>query len=118
MRTLQGSRIARSYVPHFSLRRSVHALPGSAGVAVGRQLELNNPRVDRSVRDQQFGYGDGQLEPARPGTAGVHIEDAVAPLDQRLVGMPRYDDLEPGGDWIEVELRQIMQHVDEDIADL
>jgi hypothetical protein len=66
----------------------------------------------------EFRDRNRQFEPARTGAARVDIEHAVSRLGQWLVRMPRHDDLESGCAGIEVQLRQIVKDVYEDVVHL
>ena len=59
---------------------------------------------------------DGKLEAARSGTGRIEIEDAVSDFIHRCVGVAGDDSGESGGCGIQVELFQIMQHVQRESA--
>ena len=62
--------------------------------------------------------GDGQLETSRPGAPRIQVKHAVGGRDLRPVRVARHHHAEPGGDWIDLQLMQVMQHVDPPAGDL
>lgn len=61
--------------------------------------------------DTHSSHGDGQLEASWPGTAGVYKENAMLLLNRRAVRMAGDDSGKAGGTRVEVELVQVVQHV-------
>lgn len=69
--------------------------------------------VEMQVRD-----GDRKIEAAWAAASWVEIEDAVAGFDARLVRVAGDDDGDAGGLWVEVEVGDGVQHVDELVVEL
>ncbi len=44
--------------------------------------ELDGTCTDRATFNDEFSSGDGKLEPARPRTARVYIQNSASPLNQ------------------------------------
>jgi hypothetical protein len=72
---------------------------------------------DLLALDRELGRGDRQAKPARARASRVDVEDAVALLHRRAVRMPRDDDAHAGGARLDVDLREIVDRVDEDLAE-
>ena len=66
-----------------------------------------------AVLDAEAGVGDGEVEAARAGTAGVEVEDALAVLDGGFVGVAVNDYGDARGLWVEVEVVEGVKDVDE-----
>ena len=62
--------------------------------------------------------GDGELEAAGTGAAGVEIEDALVDIRRGLVGVAEDHDGDAGGLGLEVEVCDGMQHVDQMAVEL
>ncbi len=59
------------------------------------------------------GVGDGEVEAAGAGAAGVEVEDSVAVLDGGLVGVAVEDCGDAGGVGVEVEVVDGVDEVDQ-----
>jgi len=70
-----------------------------------------------SFREVQAGYGNGQGEAPGAGAARVDIEDAFVPTGVGFMGVARDDDMEAGDFGIEVELAEVVEHVDQNVLD-
>ena len=53
----------------------------------------------------------GRVEAARARTPGIQVKNALAPLDERPVGVPADDRRESCGGGIEIECMAVMQHI-------
>jgi hypothetical protein len=65
----------------------------------------------------QLGDGYGQLKPTGAGTAGIDIQHPITLLHRWLVRVSRYNNLKSSRRRIEIQFRQVVEDVDEDIAD-
>ena len=72
--------------------------------------------TNAAVFDDQLAKAHRQLESPRPGAAGIEIEHSVARLVLGNVTVAAYDNRESGGFGLEIQLRQIVQHVDGNTA--
>jgi len=63
--------------------------------------------------DAEEGVGDGEVEAAGAGAAGVEVEDSVTVLDGGLVGVAVEDDADAGGLGVEVKVVEGVEQVDE-----
>ena len=63
--------------------------------------------------DAEEGVGDGEVEAARAGAAGVEVEDALAVVDGGFVGVAVEDDCDAGGLGFEVQVVEGVEHVDQ-----
>jgi len=75
------------------------------------------PRPQRVGRQLERRQRDRQAEPARARTSRIEVEDAAHGLDFRTMRMPRHDHVDPGGGGIEVEVPEVMKHVDRPAAE-
>ena len=79
----------------------------------GCDVEINDLRFQVTVgSDRQHSDCDRQIEAAGAAGAGVEVEDAFFRDEVRDVGMAVEDSGEFGGDGIEVEGLEVVQHVD------
>lgn len=74
--------------------------------------------MDRSTLQGEPPYGDWQLESPWPSAAGIEIEHAAAHLLLRNMTVPVDHDSEPSRLRFQTKLRQIVQDVDRNAADL
>jgi hypothetical protein len=74
--------------------------------------ERNGFGLPRCFEQVEARETDGQTEAARAGAARVYIKDAIARMGFGFVGVAVDDDLETGGLRVEVELFEIVEHVD------
>jgi hypothetical protein len=72
----------------------------------------NDLCLNACVLNDQPSHGDRKFEAAGTGAAGIEIEDDAACFLPGYVAMTGDDDFESGGFRVQVELRQIVQHVD------
>src|SRR5689334_5951129 len=82
------------------------------------ERELANAGVDRVALDLEEAHRDRQLETARSGAAGIDEQHAIAARNLWLVRVPRDDSGKARGCRIEIELGNIVQHVDVPAAKL
>ena len=73
-------------------------------------------RVGISVGESDAGEGDGEGESPWAGAAGVEVEDAVAPVDGRFVGVAADDGSDAGGGGVEVKVVDGVDEVEEAAA--
>src|SRR4029453_13082178 len=74
-------------------------------------------RADRASRYRQLACCDRQLEAARTGASRVDVENVITLGHGRYMRMTGYHDTDPCGARIDVELSDIVDHVDQDLAD-
>ena len=70
--------------------------------------EFYFPRSDAQIESRNR---DGQAEPARAGTAGIQIQNAITLRARGLMRMAADDNLKTRGDGIEIQLLKIVQDV-------
>jgi len=70
------------------------------------------PRSQRVARQLEGRQRDRQGEAARAGASRIEVEDAAHGLDLRTMRMPRDDHVDPGGGGIEVEVLEVVKHMD------
>jgi hypothetical protein len=75
--------------------------------------QFHDSRPDLSALDNEFTHRNGQLESPGPATTGVDVQNAISFFDQGLVRMARNNDLHACGMRLDVELRKIVDDVDE-----
>ena len=71
-----------------------------------------------AVGDAQEGVGDGEVEAAGAGAAGVEVEDSVAVADGGFVGVAVENYADAGGLGVEVEVVEVVDDVDEAAGEL
>ena len=76
-------------------------------------LEFDDFWLEHLTDHPDAGDSHGQLEAAPPGTTGVEVEDAVAHLTRRLVGVTADDGVDFGRCRIEVEGRDLVNDIEE-----
>lgn len=59
--------------------------------------------VEGILRDFDERHGDGELEAAWAGAAGVEVEDSVVGCDRGLVGVAADDAGDSGGVWVDIQ---------------
>jgi len=59
----------------------------------------------------QPGHSHGQLKSARTCTAWINVQDAIALVTSRLVGVAAHNHLKSGRSGIQIQRAQIVQHV-------
>src|SRR5208282_5175150 len=69
-----------------------------------------------SLSDQQFPQTYRQVETAWPGAAWIKIEDAIFLFDLRLMAVAVHHHAESASSQLQVELAEIMQHIDGNTA--
>src|SRR6478752_1180379 len=84
---------------------------------MGRASELDDPRRDATAVHGELSGRDGQLESPRTGASGVDVEHPVAPLDRRAMRMTGDDDLHARGTGFEIDLGEVVDRVDQDVAE-
>ena len=62
--------------------------------------------------DLQMGQADGESEASRAGAAGVDVENAAVFFDGWFVGVAAHDYLKAGAGWADVDLFDVVKHVD------
>ena len=62
--------------------------------------------------DLQVGQADGELKASWAGAAGVEVENAAVFFDGGFVGVAAHDYVEAGAGWADVDLFEVVQHVD------
>src|SRR5262245_55183495 len=87
-----------SFDPFLARRRSMREFMDARPHCIRDQLE----RRER----------DGQGETARAGASRIEVEHAARGFDLRLMRMTRDDDVDAGGRGIEVELVEIVKHIE------
>src|SRR3954465_15463492 len=75
-------------------------------------------RLDPAAADDQFAERDRQAKAPRPGAARVHVQNAVAFVDARLVRVSGDDDPHARSLRLDVELGEVVDRVHADVADL
>src|SRR5206468_1414733 len=75
-------------------------------------------RPQRVARQLEGCQCDGQGEPARARTSRIEVEDAAHGLDLRAMRMPRYDHVDPGGCGIEIQVLEVVKHINGPAAEL
>src|SRR5690606_20382723 len=94
-------------------RRSRRASDRGSRTRALAAFELYEPRLEGAVGlHAKLAHRDGQSEAPRPGAARIDEEHALAPARRRLVRMARDHRLHAGRDGIEVELREVVDHVE------
>ena len=66
--------------------------------------------VNFTTRDADAGHCHGQLEASRTSASWVDVQNALARFDRGLMRVAEHDGCEARGGWIEVELRNLVQH--------
>src|SRR5215831_12297300 len=69
-------------------------------------------RNHRTIGDVQLTDADRQLEATRSRASWIDVEDTVPRLARRPVRMSEHHDTEACRDGVEIELRNIVEHVD------
>lgn len=80
--------------------------------------DLDNLSADPSVFEHQLPNRDRQLEPPRPRAARIEIKNAISHLLPRDVAVPRDHGREAGSFRLQIQLPNIVQHINRDAADL
>ncbi|HEY6894210.1 MAG TPA: hypothetical protein VI258_08585, partial [Rhodanobacteraceae bacterium] len=80
-------------------------------------MELGDLRHHTSACDVEMRDGDGQSKAAGTRASRVDVDDAVALAHERLVRVPGDDGTDASGVVRKVELREIVQNVDDTIFD-
>lgn len=81
-----------------------------------RNTEFDYFCVCATVLDDQLAYTHRQLEASRPRAARIEEENSIAVFTFCNVAMAKDDDLKSRGFGLEIELRQVVQHVDSDAS--
>src|SRR5205085_5413462 len=79
--------------------------------------EGDDPGGDAPAFDRELGRRDRQAKPARARASRIDVEDAVALVDRRPVRVARDDDAHAGGARLDVDLGEIVDRVEEDLAE-
>jgi len=79
--------------------------------------QFNGSRADLGTLNNEFTHGNWQLKSPGSATARVDIQNTIPFFDQRFVRMPRNNDLHTRGMRLDVELRKIVDDIDERAAD-
>lgn len=77
------------------------------------EIEADDFGGGLAVLDAEEGVGDGEVEAAGTGAAGVQVEDSVVVLDGGLVGMAAEDDADACCLRIQIQIFERVNHVDE-----
>ncbi len=72
-------------------------------------------RIHGAAVDQEFAARNRQLEAARSRTPGIHEQNAIAQARRRVVRVTVNDDAHLGGHRIDVDLREVMNRIDQDL---
>jgi hypothetical protein len=79
--------------------------------------QFDGPRADLGALDDEFTHRNGQLKSPGPATSGVYVQNAIPFFDQRFVRVARNNHLHTCGMRLDVELRKIVDDVDERASD-
>src|SRR5258708_3917075 len=85
---------------------------GRVGPQESRPTKVMKARVQRVAGQLEGREGDGQGEPARARTSRIKVEDAARGLDLRAMRMPRDDHVDPGGGGVEIQVLEVVKHMD------
>src|SRR5215470_4535154 len=80
--------------------------------AARSDIERNDLGLEPPCIDAEPCHGNRQAESPRAGAPGIEIEHAVAALDARLVRVARDDRVVAGGARVDVQLVEVVQHVE------
>ena len=69
-------------------------------------------------RNNKFGNRDRQLESSWARTSRIHENNAVAVFNDRFVRVAGHHDSDSGDIWVNIELRKIVNNIDENPAEL
>src|SRR5690242_13958334 len=84
----------------------------AASQTLASDRQFDDLRGGRTRRDAQIRDANGKFEPSGPGASGVQVKHAEAFFHERFVRMAGHQDLKPGRLGYEVELVQVMEHID------
>ena len=82
-----------------------------------RRQQVEKLGLPGSFGEVEAGDSDGQGEAAGTGAARVDIEAAFVPTGVGFMGVAGDHDLEAGDFGIEVELAEVVEHIDQDVLD-
>ena len=89
---------------------------GARATALLVEMEFDDFAGDATVANAKSPDTDGKFEAARSGAGRIEIEDAVSDFIHGRVGVAGDDGGESGGCGIQVELFQIVEHVQRESA--
>jgi hypothetical protein len=79
--------------------------------------QFYDSRADLGALDNEFGHGNGQLKSPGPATTRVDVQNSIAFFDQGPMRMARNNHLHAHGMRLDVELRKIVDDVEECASD-
>ena len=79
--------------------------------------QFYGPRAEPGAIDDEFTHRNGQLKSPGSATSRVDVQNAIPFFDQRFVGVARHNHLHTCGMRLDVELRKIVDDVDERASD-